>query len=318
MHEHARRRRSHSRAVAARGHRAMRALRLLPAGVPDVPRARHGDGLAARPHRAHRCGGVRAAPSRRRRCWATWTSACSAAPARPRALRACSSGGSWRRRARPSSRAARARDRGRCAQRRCGRCCRISGASRALMAALRLYERSPLRALRRVAAACRLPGALATAEASLPELPRRAIRAASAAGGPDAHRRAAHRLRDAASLPAHARGDGARAEPARATGSMLPRAQTCCGALSLHAGDRRFARELARREHRCVRARRRRGGDRELRRLRLDDEGVRRAARTATTTYATRAAAFAAMTKDVLEFVAEHELGAARRGRRRP
>ena len=44
----------------------VRALRLLPAGVPDLPGARRGDGLAARPHRADEGGARRRAAAGRR------------------------------------------------------------------------------------------------------------------------------------------------------------------------------------------------------------------------------------------------------------
>ena len=85
----------------------LRPLRDLPAAVPDVPRARRGDGLAARPHLPHARGRrgphssstptLRAAPR---------SAASAAAPARRRARRACSSASSSRRRgARSSGRA---------------------------------------------------------------------------------------------------------------------------------------------------------------------------------------------------------------------
>ncbi len=176
----------------------------------------------------------------------------------------------------------------------------------AAMGALRLYERSPLRAVaRRV-----LPMSMLQAEASLPALPKAGFRAPRQVAGltrsvalltgcvmphlyPGAHEatvRVLNRL-------------GYRA--------IMPRAQTCCGALSLHAGDRRTARELAREN---VDAFERAGVEaivvnsagcgstmKEYDELLHGDEE-----------YAARAAAFATMTKDVLEFVAEHELGPLR------
>ena len=90
-----------------RGRVVVRALRLLPAGLPDLPGARRGDGLAARAHRADEGGARgRAAARRRRRC--TSTAASGAWPARRRARRACATaisssrcGSASRRRARP-------------------------------------------------------------------------------------------------------------------------------------------------------------------------------------------------------------------------
>jgi glycolate oxidase iron-sulfur subunit len=87
---------------------------------------------------------------------------------------------------------------------------------------------------------------------------------------------------------------------------VFPEAQTCCGALNVHAGDRTFARELARRNIDAFLA----AGVsavvvnsagcgstmKEYGELLAYDPG-----------YRTRARDLAWMTKDVLEFIAEHE-----------
>jgi glycolate oxidase iron-sulfur subunit len=88
---------------------------------------------------------------------------------------------------------------------------------------------------------------------------------------------------------------------------VLPANATCCGALNLHAGDRCFARDLARRNIEA-----------------FDSEGVEaiivNSAGCGSTmkeyaellisdpAYAARAERFASRTKDVLEFVAQHDI----------
>ena len=148
----------------------------------------------------------------------------------------------------------------------------------ALTAALRLYQRSPIRGLvRRSGLLDVLPGDVAANEQRCQRC-RRAVRSARATGGADSHGSDAHRLRDAAHVSAHARRDGARAQPPRlsravpGTADVLRRAEPAWWRPSLRARSGAA-------EHRCVSRGRRRGGHRELRRLRLDDEGVRRAAR---------------------------------------
>jgi glycolate oxidase iron-sulfur subunit len=90
---------------------------------------------------------------------------------------------------------------------------------------------------------------------------------------------------------------------------VFPEAQTCCGALNVHGGDRRFARELARRNIDAFLA------------ADVDAVIVNSAGCGSTMKeygdllvrdpdYAGRAARLSIMTRDVLEFVAEHDLGA--------
>ena len=85
--------------------------------------------------------------------------------------------------------------------------------------------------------------------------------------------------------------------------------ETCCGALSLHAGDRVFARELARRNVDAFEA----AG---VERIVVNSAGCGSTMKeygellATDPAYSARAARFAAMTSDVLEFVAEHELPA--------
>ena len=88
---------------------------------------------------------------------------------------------------------------------------------------------------------------------------------------------------------------------------VVPPSQACCGALSSHAGDRRFARDLARRnidafldegiEAVIVNSAGCGAAMKEYGELLADDER-----------YGDRARELAAMTRDVLEFVAGHDL----------
>jgi glycolate oxidase iron-sulfur subunit len=93
---------------------------------------------------------------------------------------------------------------------------------------------------------------------------------------------------------------------------VFPEGETCCGALNLHAGDRVFARELARRN---IDAFERAGVERII----VNSAGCGSTMKeygellAGDPAYAERAARFALMTSDVLEFVAEHELAGLRR-----
>jgi glycolate oxidase iron-sulfur subunit len=96
---------------------------------------------------------------------------------------------------------------------------------------------------------------------------------------------------------------------------VFPEEQTCCGALSMHGGDRAFARNLARRnidafldpgvEAFIVNSAGCGSTMKEYRELLGDDPA-----------YRDRAREFVAMTRDVLEFVAAHDLGSLREVRR--
>jgi Fe-S oxidoreductase len=177
-----------------------------------------------------------------------------------------------------------------------------------LVAGLRAYQRTPLRRLVRTSGVLRrLPGDLAAAEASLPEAPRRAF--VSPVQPPGLARSVA--LLTGCVMPhLYPRTHEATVRVLNRLGyrALFPEAQTCCGALNLHGGDRVFARQLARRnidafldagvEAVVVNAAGCGSTMKEYGELLAGDPA-----------YAARAARLAAMTRDVLEFVAEHGLG---------
>lgn len=173
----------------------------------------------------------------------------------------------------------------------------------ALMTALRLYRASALGSLLHPVLR-RISPSFAAAEASMPSVPRTPFRRPS-------------------------QGEGLSKTVAMLTGCVMPHLyprtheatvrvlnrlgyrvifpdQTCCGALSLHAGDRRFAKQLARRlidaflaeDVSAVIVNSAGCGStmKEYAELLADDVAYRE-----------RAARLSALTKDVLEFVAGHE-----------
>jgi len=177
----------------------------------------------------------------------------------------------------------------------------------AAVAALRLYQRSPLRPLlRRSHVLDRLPGGAAWAEASLPELPPRSFEPPS---------QPAHLARSVALLAGcvmphlYPRTHEATVRVLNRLGFrvVFPEGATCCGALSVHAGDRRTARELARRnidafldanvEAIVVNSAGCGSTMKEYAHL-LDEDPA----------YAARARTFESMTSDVLEFVAKQDM----------
>jgi glycolate oxidase iron-sulfur subunit len=89
---------------------------------------------------------------------------------------------------------------------------------------------------------------------------------------------------------------------------VIANAQTCCGALNLHAGDRRFARELAKRNIDAML-------DSGVEAIVVNSAGCGSTMKeygdllAGDAEYGARALRYAAMTKDVLEFVGEHDLG---------
>jgi glycolate oxidase iron-sulfur subunit len=89
---------------------------------------------------------------------------------------------------------------------------------------------------------------------------------------------------------------------------LLPEGQSCCGALNLHAGDRVFARELARRNIDAFLAA-------DVEAIIVNSAGCGSTMKEYAVllqgdpAYASRAARFSALTRDVLEFVAAHDLG---------
>ena len=183
------------------------------------------------------------------------------------------------------------------------------GRVRLLMAALGTYQRSPLRALLRASRVLRvLPGNLDEAERALPEP---AARPFSMPPQPPSLTRTVAMLTGCVMPHLYPRTHAATVRVLNRLGYQVvaPASQACCGALSSHAGDRRFAREMARRnvdafldagvEAVIVNSAGCGAAMKEYGELLADDER-----------YRDRAGELAAMTRDVLEFVAGHDLGA--------
>lgn len=182
------------------------------------------------------------------------------------------------------------------------------GRVRLLMAALGTYQRSPLRALLRASRVLRvLPGNLDEAERALPEP---AARPFSMPPQPPSLTRTVAMLTGCVMPHLYPRTHAATVRVLNRLGYQVvaPASQACCGALSSHAGDRRFAREVARRnvdafldagvEAVIVNSAGCGAAMKEYGELLADDER-----------YRDRAGELAAMTRDVLEFVAGHDLG---------
>ena len=175
----------------------------------------------------------------------------------------------------------------------------------ALMAVLRLYERSPLRTLLRASRLLRLLR-LEDAERLLPEVsapfapPRQ----------PDGLTRSVALLTGCVMPHMYPRTHDATVRVLNRLGYrvVFPNAQTCCGALSAHAGDRGFARQLARRN---VDAFLGAGVEAVI----VDAAGCGASMKeygellAADAAYAGRARQLAAMTRDVLEFVDSLDFG---------
>ena len=117
---------------------------------------------------------------------------------------------------------------------------------RLLFSLLRLYQRTGLQRLVRASRLLRLlPGGLAEAESMLPPLPARPFQATAASS--TTTRRVA--LLTGCVMPyLYPRTHDATVRVLERHGFAVvaPPAQVCCGALNLHAGDRRTARDLAR------------------------------------------------------------------------
>jgi glycolate oxidase iron-sulfur subunit len=183
------------------------------------------------------------------------------------------------------------------------------GRIRALVGALRLYQRTSLRQLVRSSRILRhLPGNLAAAEASLPEAPARPF---DPPPQPAGLTKSVALLTGCVMPHLYPQTHAATVRVLNRLGFrvVFPSGQTCCGALSLHGGDRVFARGLARRnidaflaadvEAVIVNAAGCGSTMKEYGELLVDDPR-----------YRDRAASLAARTRDVLEFVAERDLGA--------
>ena len=178
-----------------------------------------------------------------------------------------------------------------------------------VMSTLRAYQRSPLpRLVRRSGMLAALPAALRSGEASLPVLPARAF---VPPGQPAGLTRNVAMLTGCVMPHLYPRTHDATVRVLNAMGyrAIFPEGETCCGALSLHAGDRPVAGELARRnidaflaagvEAVVVYAAGCGSTMKEYGELLADDPAYREGA-----------ARLASMTRDVLEFVAEHDLPA--------
>jgi glycolate oxidase iron-sulfur subunit len=179
---------------------------------------------------------------------------------------------------------------------------------RTATAALRLYQRSPVRRLvRRSGILRRLPGNLASAEASLPEMPRRPF---SPPAQPAGLTHTVAMLTGCVMPHMYPRTHEATVRVLNRLGFhvVFPERQTCCGALNLHGGDRVFARDLARRNIDAFLAAR-------VEAVIVDSAGCGSMMKeygellAQDAAYRERARRLATLTKDVLEFVAEHDLG---------
>ncbi len=178
-----------------------------------------------------------------------------------------------------------------------------------MMTAMRVYQRSPLRSLvQRSGALRRVSRSLAAAEASMPVVPPQRF---DPPPQPEGLTRSVAMLTGCVMPHLYARTHDATVRVLNRLGYrvVIAQEQTCCGALNAHAGDRAFARKLARRnidamldagvEAIIVYSAGCGSTMKEYGELLADDAE-----------YASRAARFASLTRDVLEFVAEHDLGA--------
>lgn len=180
---------------------------------------------------------------------------------------------------------------------------------RALIAGLRAYQRSPVRTLiRRTGVLARISNDLDAAEQSMPIVPREPF---SPPRQPDGLTKSVAMLTGCVMPHLYPRTHEATIRVLNRLGYrvVLPEAQTCCGALNLHAGDRLFARDLARRN---IDAFLDAGVDAVI----VNSAGCGSTMKeydhllAADPEYAGRARRFTEITRDVLEFVAEHDLGA--------
>jgi Fe-S oxidoreductase len=178
----------------------------------------------------------------------------------------------------------------------------------ALMRGLRLYQRSPLRSLiRRTGVLSRVSSDLALAEQALPDVP-------AAPFTPPQQRpgltKTVAMLTGCVMPHIYPRTHAATVRVLNRLGYrvVFPEAQTCCGALSMHGGDRAFARDLARRN---IDAFLDAGAEAVI----VNSAGCGSTMKeydhllASDAAYRDRARQFVAMTKDVLEFIAGHDLG---------
>jgi glycolate oxidase iron-sulfur subunit len=177
----------------------------------------------------------------------------------------------------------------------------------ALAAMLRLYDRTPVRRLVRGSGLLRrLAPSLAAAEASMPAMPRRPF---SPPPQPEGLTKSVALLTGCVMPHLYPRSHAATVRVLNRLGYrvVFPDAQTCCGALSLHAGDREFARALARHNVDAFLAA-------DVSAVIVNSAGCGSTMKEygellgSDAAYAGRAATIASRTRDVLEFVAGHEL----------
>jgi len=177
----------------------------------------------------------------------------------------------------------------------------------ALMAGMRAYGRSPLRrAVQRSGMLRRLAPSLAAAEASMPHVGD----GFTAPPQPERLTRSVAMLNGCVMPHLYARTHEATVRVLNRLGYrvVIAGGQTCCGALSVHAGDRRFSRELARRNIDAML-------DAGIEAVIVNSAGCGSTMKeygellAGDAQYAARAARFATLTRDVLEFAASHELG---------
>jgi glycolate oxidase iron-sulfur subunit len=179
---------------------------------------------------------------------------------------------------------------------------------RGIMATLRAYQRSPLQALlRRTGVLARISPDLDSAERSLPVVPDAPF---TAPEQPSGLTKSVAMLTGCVMPHLYPRTHDATVRVLNRLGYrvIFPEAQTCCGALSLHGGDRVFARELARRNIDAFL-------EANVEAVIVNSAGCGSTMKeyghllAADPAYADRARRCEAMTKDVLEFVAAHDLG---------
>jgi glycolate oxidase iron-sulfur subunit len=175
----------------------------------------------------------------------------------------------------------------------------------ALMTLLRLCGR-PLRSVAGISVVRRLAPGITSIAAAVPDVPRTPFRLPPQ---PPNLTRTVALLTGCVMPHLYPRTHDATVRVLNALGYRVvaPYAQTCCGALSVHAGDRRFARTLAKRNVDAFLAA---GAEAVI----VDSAGCGSTIKdyaellAEDPVYHARARQLAAMTKDVLEFVAEHRL----------
>jgi Fe-S oxidoreductase len=179
---------------------------------------------------------------------------------------------------------------------------------RAIMTALRLYQRSPAHALvRRTGVLARISKDLAAAEGALPAVPHAPF---TPPWQPPGLAKTVALLTGCVMPHIFPRTHEATVRVLNRLGYrvIFPETQTCCGALSLHGGDRVFARDLARRNIDAFL-------DANVEAVIVNSAGCGSTMKeygqllAGDGAYGARARQLAALTKDVLEFVAEDDLG---------